>query len=152
MKHTLIDIDNQLITFFKQSYIPLARFALFAVFFWFGLVKLMGLSEAGPLAEALTVKTVGLEYFDVLFRGLALIECFIGALFLIPKAARIVVPLLLVHMAVVCAPLILVTELTWQSFMVPTLEGQYIIKNIAIIALAFGIAAHTQPLVNTSAK
>jgi hypothetical protein len=26
--------------------------------------------------------------------------------------------------------------MTWQSFLVPTLEGQYIIKNVVIIALA----------------
>jgi hypothetical protein len=30
--------------------------------------------------------------------------------------------------------------------MTPTLEGQYIIKNLAIIALAMGIAAHLHPL------
>jgi uncharacterized membrane protein YkgB len=52
----------------------------------------------------------------------------------------------LVHMAVVCSPLVLVPELTWQQPFVPTLEGQYIIKNIVIVAVAFGIASHTQPL------
>jgi hypothetical protein len=31
-----------------------------------------------------------------------------------------------------------------QAF-VPTLEGQYIIKNVAIIALAIGIAAQLRP-------
>jgi hypothetical protein len=29
---------------------------------------------------------------------------------------------------------------------VPTLEGQYIIKNVAIVALAIGVAAQTSPL------
>jgi len=152
MKHTLLHIDEKVIAFFKRWYVPLARLALFAIFFWFGLIKLIGMSEAGPLAEALTAKTVGTEHFELLFRGLALIECVIGVLFLIPKAVRIVVPLLFVHMAVVCGPLVLVPELTWQQFMVPTLEGQYIIKNIAIIALAFGIAAHTEPLLNKPSK
>jgi uncharacterized membrane protein YkgB len=138
--------DQKIISFFKRSYIPLARFALFVVFFWFGFIKLAGMSPAGPLAEALTSKTVGMEYFDVLFKLLAFIECLIGVLFLVPKAVRIVIPLLFVHMAVVCAPLILVPELTWQRAFVPTLEGQYIIKNLVIIAVAFGIAAHTEPL------
>jgi uncharacterized membrane protein YkgB len=118
---------------------------LFVVFFWFGFLKLTGVSPAGELAEALTVKTVGPELFDLLFKALAFVECVIGVLFLVPKAVRIVVPLLLFHMAVVCAPLVLVPEMTWQSFMVPTLEGQYIIKNIVIVALAFGVAANTQP-------
>jgi hypothetical protein len=39
-----------------------------------------------------------------------------------------------------------VPELTWQQPFIPTLEGQYIIKNLVIIALAFGVAAHTEPL------
>jgi uncharacterized membrane protein YkgB len=138
--------DEQIILFFRQTYIPLARIALFVVFFWFGFIKLTGMSPASGLAEALTAKTIGLEWFDLSFKIIALLECVVGVLFLIPKASRIVIPLLFFHMAVVCAPLVLVPELTWQSFMVPTLEGQYIIKNIVVIALAFGIAAHTEPL------
>lgn len=138
--------DERVIAFFKRTYIPLARVALFVVFFWFGFIKLMGMSPAGDLAEALTAKTVGPELFELLFKALALMECAIGVLFLVPKAARIVLPLLLFHMTVVCAPLVLVPELTWNGFFVPTLEGQYIIKNIVIVALAFGVAANTQPL------
>jgi uncharacterized membrane protein YphA (DoxX/SURF4 family) len=138
--------DQKLITFFGSTYIPVARFALFVVFFWFGFIKLTGMSPASDLAEALTAKTIGEEWFDLLFKLIALLECLVGVLFLIPKAVRIVVPLLFFHMAVVCAPLVLVPEMTWQSFMVPTLEGQYIIKNIVVIAVAFGIAAHTEPL------
>lgn len=139
-------IDLRVIAFFRRTYIPLARVALFAVFFWFGFIKLTGTSPAGELAEALTVKTVGPELFEILFKVLAFLECVIGVLFLVPKAVRIVMPLLFFHMAVVCAPLLLVPELTWQAAFVPTLEGQYIIKNIVIVALAFGVAAHTQPL------
>jgi uncharacterized membrane protein YkgB len=138
--------DQKAITFFKRTYIPVARVALFIVFFWFGFIKLTGLSPASELAEALTAKTVGEEWFDLLFKLTAFLECLVGILFLIPKAVRIVVPLLFFHMAVVCAPLVLVPELTWQQPFVPTLEGQYIIKNVVIIALAFGIAAHTEPL------
>lgn len=146
MKHLLKRFDHHAIMFFRRAYIPLARVALFVVFFWFGFVKLTGMSEAGPLAEALTAKTVGMQYFDPLFMTLTLIECLIGILFLFPKAVRIVVPLLFVHMAVVSGPLVMLPEMTWQSFLVPTLEGQYIIKNIMIIAVAVMVAAHTEPL------
>jgi uncharacterized membrane protein YkgB len=138
--------DQRIITFFKKTYIPLARVALFVVFFWFGFIKLTGVSPAGPLAEALTARTIGPELFGPLFIILAIIECLIGILFLIPKAVRVVVPFLLLHMIIVCGPLVLVPDLTWHAPFVPTLEGQYIIKNVAIVALAFGIAAHTEPL------
>lgn len=146
MRQNLTSLDLRLIAFFRRTYIPVARFSIFVVFFWFGFIKLIGESPASPLARALTEKTVGLQYFDQLFYILALIECVIGVLFLIPKATRIVIPLLLFHLAIVCAPLVLVPSYTWHSFMVPTLEGQYIIKNIVVIAVAIGIAASTAPL------
>jgi uncharacterized membrane protein YkgB len=142
----ILRLDERVITFFRTTYIPLARIALFVVFFWFGFIKFTGMSPAGPLAEALTAKTIGTEHFDLLFKLISLLECLIGVLFLIPKAVRIVIPLLFFHMAIVCAPLVLVPELTWQKAFIPTLEGQYIIKNLVIIALAFGVAAHVQPL------
>lgn len=139
-------LDLRLIAFFRRAFVPFARFSVFLVFFWFGFIKVIGLSPAGPLAKALTEKTVGLQYFDTLFIILAALECLVGVLFLFPKLTRIVVPLLLFHMAVVCSPLILVPDYTWQSALVPTLEGQYIIKNTVVIAVAIGIAASTAPL------
>jgi uncharacterized membrane protein YkgB len=149
MKRTNIDIthiDLRLITFFRKSFVPLARFSIFLVFFWFGFIKLLGLSPASPLAEALTARTVGNEYFGILFVTIAVLECIVGVLFLFPKLTRIVIPLLLFHMVIVCSPLVLVPDLTWQTFLVPTLEGQYIIKNAVVIAVAIGIAASTHPL------
>lgn len=145
-KLQITQIDLKLIDFFNRTFIPVARVSIFIVFFWFGLIKLLGMSPATPLAEALTAKTVGMQYFDVLFYVLALIECVIGILFLFPKATRIVIPLLLVHMVIVCSPLILVPEYTWQQFGVPNLEGQYILKNAVVIAVAIGIAASAKPI------
>lgn len=141
-------LDLRVIAWFRRLFLPAARIALFVVFFWFGILKVFGLSPASPLAEALTANTVGLEYFDLLFKLLAVVECIIGILFLIPKATRIVIPLLLIHMAIVCAPLVLVADKVWTGLLVPTLEGQYIIKNLVIIALAIGVASQTPPLAN----
>ncbi|HYH75614.1 MAG TPA: hypothetical protein VD735_06695 [Candidatus Saccharimonadales bacterium] len=145
-KLKLSELDLRLIAFFRRTFIPVARFSIFLLFFWFGLIKLIGLSPASPLAEALTAKTVGMEHFDLLFYALAVIECIIGILFLFPKATRVVIPLLLFHMVIVCSPLILVPGHTWQQFGIPNLEGQYIIKNAVVIAVAIGIAASATPL------
>lgn len=139
-------VDLAVIEFFNRTFVPFARFSIFLVFFWFGFIKLIGTSPASELAEALTAKTIGMQYFDPLFVVLALIECVIGVLILFPKATRVVVPLLLIHMAMVCSPLILLTDQVWQSAFVPTLEGQYIIKNAVVVAVAIGIAASTTPL------
>lgn len=140
-------MDLRLIGFFKRIFIPTARIAIFIVFFWFGFLKLVGLSPADSLAMALTEQTIGLQYFDPLFILLSLAECVIGILFLFPKMTRIVIPLLLVHMLLVCSPLVLLPNVVWQTPFVPTLEGQYIIKNAVVVALAIGIAASAQPLI-----
>lgn len=55
-------------------------------------------------------------------------------------------------MTVVCVPLILVPEMTWQAILVLTLEGQYIMKNVIVIALAFAGVASTEPLYKSKNK
>lgn len=145
-------IDLQVIAFFRRTFIPVARVSIFLVFFWFGFIKLLGLSPASPLAAALTAQTVGMQYFDILFAALAAVECVIGILFLFPKMTRVVIPLLLFHMLIVCSPLVLVPEYTWAGFGIPTLEGQYIIKNAVAVAVAIGIAASTKPLLIADSK
>ncbi len=59
---------------------------------------------------------------------------------------RLVIPLLALHMITTFMPLFLLPSITWAGFFVPTLEGQYIIKNLVIIAAAIGIAAQLHPL------
>lgn len=152
MRGQIEKLDYWIIDVARRWYMPVARIAFFIIFFYFGLLKVVGLSPASPLAEALTERTVGMAYFDPLFVGLALVECLIGLLFLFPKATRVVIALLFVHMAVVCSPLLLVPDMVWSGWLVPSLEGQYIIKNIALIAIAISIAAHTTPLKKPAKK
>ena len=146
MRLQIHDIDLKLIAWIKRTYVPVGRIAIFIVYFYFGVLKLLDLSPASPLADALSAKTIGLEHAHTAFIILAVYECIIGLLFLIPKATRIVIPMLLAHMAIVCSPLIMVPDHVWAQAFVPNLEGQYIIKNVVIIAVALGIAAQTKPL------
>jgi len=143
---SLKQFDARFIAFARRWYSPASRVALFVIFFGFGFLKLVGLSPADALAEKLVGKTVGLTYFHELFILLALIECIIGILFLIPRATRVVILLMFIHMLIVCSPLVLIPDAVWQVPFVPNLEGQYIIKNIALVALALGLVAHTPPL------
>lgn len=138
-------LDVHLIHFIRRISVPTARIALFVVFFWFGILKVLGLSPAGVLVHTLFDQTIFFMSFDLFYLLFALYECLIGILFLIPGAIRIALPLLLFHMGMTFLPLIFLPDITWQSFMVPTLEGQYIIKNLVIIACALGIASHLHP-------
>lgn len=67
----------------------------------------------------------------------------IGVLFLIPELTRIVFILFILHMGTAMMPLFLLPKVSWQGFLVPTLEGQYMIKNLVLIALASSILVNT---------
>ncbi len=138
--------DTELIHFFRRASVPLARSGLFIIFFWFGLLKVIGLSPASGLVQRLFESTIPWMSFSIFLILFGLFEMLIGILFLIRGVERIVIPLLFIHMITTVMPLLLLTQETWSGFLTPTLEGQYIIKNIALIACAFGIAAHLHPL------
>jgi len=141
--------DEKFIQFAQKYYGVIARASLFIIFFYFGFLKLIGVSPASPLAEQFTA-TFGLGvYFDQLFLLIALVECAIGIMFLIPKLTRITILIMFLHMLLVSAPLFVGVEGAWARLFVPTLEGQYIIKNAALVALALGLVARTQPIKTT---
>ncbi len=136
-------IDRRLRAFFQRADDHFPRIAIAIIYIWFGVIKLLGLSPATPLVFALYQKMTDLTIipFDVFYPAFAGFEVLIGILILRPRAERIVLPLLAIHMLTTALPLFLVPEVAWQAFLVPTLEGQYIIKNLVIIAAAINIAA-----------
>jgi uncharacterized membrane protein YkgB len=85
-------------------------------------------------------------HFDTFLILFGLFEMLIGIMFLIRGLEREVIPLLVFHMITTFMPLFLLPEATWTGMMIPTMEGQYIIKNLLIIAAAIVIAAHLHPL------
>ena len=98
------------------------------------------------------MRTVGAQWFDPLFLSLAIIECVIGILFLFPKLTRLAIAVMVGHMVLVCSPLILLPDMVWTHPFVPSLEGQYIIKNIVLIAVAISIASAVEPLKEKRSK
>lgn len=134
-------IERRVVELAIRWFEPAARIAIFVIYFWFGFLKLLNLSPATPLAAALTRNTIGMQYFTASFKTLAVYECVLGILFLIPALTRLSCILLVIHMGIVASPLVIVASVAWIHPLVPTLEGQYIIKNLAIIALAIGILA-----------
>ncbi len=139
-------IDEKIIGFMRRIAPWTSRIAIFVIFFWFGALKVFDLSPANPLVQNLLERTlpfISFEHFIVFF---GLFECLIGITFLIRGLERLSIALLVPHMITTVLPLVLLPTVSWSGAFVPTLEGQYIIKNLAIIALAIGIAAHMRPL------
>ncbi len=138
-------LDQPIHNLASRYYLVAIRTALFIVYFWFGILKLLGNSPASPLVSDLLHKTLPFLSFEQFIIGLSLYEVILGVMFLIPKFDRLALILVALHMIVTAGPLVFLPQITWQTVMTPTLEGQYIIKNLLIIASAITIAAHLQP-------
>lgn len=144
--------DAYVIRHIKNAALPIARGALFIIFFWFGLLKVLDISPADPLVKALLEMTLPFVSFDSFRVFFGLYEMAIGLAFLIAGAERLAIVLLLPHMLAAFLPLVLLSDYTWASVLVPTFIGQYIVKNLVIIALALSIAAHLHPLPSVTSK
>lgn len=139
-------MENLIISKFRKWSLPFSRFAIFLIYFWFGILKVLGYSPANPLVDALLQQTMPWMTFSTFILFFGWFEVLIGILFLFPRFTRISVVLITLHLITTIMPLFLLTESSWQSFLIPTLEGQYIIKNVLIISAVMGIFAHTHIL------
>ena len=126
----------------RQFSVLLARIALFIVYFWFGLLKVIAQSPASEMVHHLFDKTmvpmipfVSFGIFIILF---GLFEMLIGILFIIPSLEKSALILFFLHMITTMLPLFFMADM-WTRMFVPTLEGQYIIKNLALISCALTI-------------
>ncbi|MBI4449435.1 hypothetical protein HY634_00055 [Candidatus Uhrbacteria bacterium] len=126
--------------------VPLARAAIFIVYFWFGLLKLLGVSPAGPLVQALFQETVWFVSFPAFYIAFSFFEMAIGIIFLVRGWERLAIFLLGLHLLATILPLALLRHMTWQGFLIPTLEGQYIMKNVLIIAAAVVVGSKLVPM------
>jgi len=124
--------------------VPLLRCSLGVVFFWFGVLKFIpDFSPAADLAaRTMTMLSFGLVAPGLLLPGLAAWECLIGLGLLSGTCLRATLLLLLLQMVGTLTPLLLFPTLTFTRFpFAPTLEGQYIIKNLVLISAALVIGA-----------
>ena len=117
------------------------------VFVWFGVLKFFpGLSSAQDLA----INTIKLLTFDLLpdkiiINGLALWELLIGIGLITGKFMRETLLLLFLQMMGTFTPIFLFPEEVFTKIpYAPTLEGQYIIKNIVIISAAIVLGGTLQ--------
>lgn len=138
MKFNFSEIDRNIASFMQEWGVMALRISLGIIFIWFGILKTIGISPAEPLVKA----TVGwMPFFST--EGWVIVigwwEVVIGIAFLFQKTIRIAIALLAMQMVGTFMPLILLTEVTFQAGRVPyapTMEGQYIIKNLLIISAA----------------
>lgn len=144
---SILNLDTHILKFLWKYSDEIGRVALAVIFVWFGFLKIIAISPANGLVGMLLDQTfLAFIPYDVFLITFGVVEVCIGLLFLIPKLERVAILLLLLHMVTTLLPLFALPAVAWQAPFVPTLEGQYILKNAALIALALGIGAHLHPL------
>lgn len=137
-------LDRRITVALAAVAVPTLRIAVGIVFTWFGALKLVpGLSPAAELAtRTIETLTLGLVPPAVSLPVLAAWEVLIGLGLLSGRFLRATLLLLVAQMAGTLTPLILFPDQTWQVFLVaPTLEGQYIIKNLVLVSAAMVVGA-----------
>lgn len=124
--------------------VALLRISVGLVFFWFGILKFFpALSPAEDLAaRTISTLTFGLVQPNLSLPVLAAWEVLIGLGLITGRFMRATLLLLFVQMLGTITPLFLFPSETWTVFPIaPTLEGQYIIKNVVLVSAAIVIGA-----------
>lgn len=132
-------VDAKITRWMAGRGITILRIALGIVFLWFGALKFVpGLSPAEDLVRA----TVPFLPGDLFLPFLGLWEVAIGLGFLTGRALRLTILLLFLQMPGTLSPVVLLPERVFTVFPAAlTLEGQYIVKNLVLIAAALVIGA-----------
>jgi uncharacterized membrane protein YphA (DoxX/SURF4 family) len=137
-------IDVRITEWMARHGITLLRVSLGIVFLWFGVLKFFpGLSPAEDLAaRTITVLTFGLIPPSVSIPVLAAWECLIGLGLLSGRFMRVTLLLLFAQMIGTVLPIFFFPGEVFHVFpYAPTLEGQYIIKNIVLVSAGIVIGA-----------
>lgn len=137
-------IDVRVTRWMARYSVVILRVGLGAIFLWFGVLKFFpNLSPAEELAtKTIQTLTFGVVQPDLSLPLLATLETLIGLGLITGKFMRITLLLLVFQMLGTVTPLVLFPSETFTQFpYAPTLEGQYIIKNVVLVAAALVIGA-----------
>jgi uncharacterized membrane protein YphA (DoxX/SURF4 family) len=116
------------------------RISFGIIFIWFGILKVLDVSSAESLLKA-TVVWMPFGTPELWLVVIGWWEVVIGVTFLFPNTTKIAIGLLFLQMFGTFMPLVLLPNITFQNgnILMPSLEGQYIIKNVMIISAALAL-------------
>ena len=137
-------IDIRLSRWMARHGIGLLRISLGIVFLWFGILKFFpGLSPAEDLtARTVTRLSLGLLSPTLALALVAALETVIGLGLVTGRALRFTLLLLAFQMLGTVTPLFLFPGEAFTVFpYAPTLEGQYIIKNLVLVSAGIVLGA-----------
>lgn len=134
----LKELDQRIATAMDSWGTTVLRASLGVIFVWFGILKPFGVSPEEPLVLA-TVKWLPLLDPHTWLAVIGWWEVVIGVSFVFRRTVRLAIFLLVLQMGGTLMPLFLLPAVTFQTGLIPfgpSMEGQYIIKNLLIISAA----------------
>ncbi len=137
-------IDSNLTTFMRRHGVALLRVSVGIVFLWFGFLKFFpGLSPAEDLAtRTIDVLSFGMVPPRVALNILAAWETTVGLGLIFGVYLRATLLLLWLQMIGTVAPVFLFPDAVFNHLpYAPTLEGQYIIKNLVLASAGLVVGA-----------
>jgi putative oxidoreductase len=126
----------------RQS-IPMLRVSLGMIVLGFGVLKYFpGVSPAENLVKTtMHLVTFGLVPDMVAMVGVATMECFIGLSLIISRGLRATIYLLVLWVVGVLSPVVLLPQRLFSGpHHAPTLEGQYVLKDVILFTASLVIA------------
>ena len=98
------------------------------------------------LVEVMFGSAVTPDSFLIWFGAL---EAITGILILFPRYERITFLILAFHFIATAFPLLVLPDIAWYGFAQPTLTGQYILKNLALLAIGMFLYGRLRPMSKT---
>lgn len=132
-------VEDHVTVELRRISLPLLRCAFGVVFFWFGALKLAGVSPVGDFVAGT------LPWFDRawLVPALGLFEMAIGVGLIAGRALFLVCAILVGHLAGTFLSLFMQSDLAFQNGNPLELagDGEFVMKNLVLIAAALVLAA-----------
>jgi uncharacterized membrane protein YkgB len=136
----VFQLDELVLAVLRRWSIPALRLALGLVFLWFGALKLVGSSPVILLIQQ-TFTFLPIHLFVLV---LGCWEMLIGIGIILKRALRCVLVLLAAHLVGTFVALLLNPQVFFvQGFpLCLTVDGEFVVKNLVLIAAALVIAGH----------
>jgi uncharacterized membrane protein YkgB len=142
---TFKKIDHALREWMKNNGLFFLRISIGVIFCWFGTLKLFpGLSPAEELAtETIAIISFGIFSNYQISIGLGIWEMLIGLGLLTGKMMRLTLLLLFLQLPGTFLPVFFFPDLVFEIIpFVPSMEGQYIFKNLVLIGAGLVMGAN----------
>ncbi len=121
--------------------LKLLKISIAVVFIWFGLLKFLNVS---PVVDIIARAYPFITENQILYLFLAVLEILIGIGLLIPKFVRVSALVAAIHLSIATLGVLFSPQAFLTSFPFLSLVGEFVIKNLVLIAGVLLIAKNSR--------